>query len=284
MSAEAGSFMAAPKVIQQGTNFIGDLTGANRQIDAMQGAANANLAQQKEDRSLALKYASASPEELAQLQESITMNSQDLERRKKILASADPALIEAGNQALALLQGKESSAVAPFRNERNQQREQLKQTLAQQLGPDYATSTAGIQALNNFDQQTASLGSQVQQQSLAQLLGVTNNAEQFGNIQGNIANSSALAGQYGNIGTRQANAITGNRIDPGQAFIGDLSRAQYQGQIFNAGTQTLASLMGAPPGSAPNLSMGGSAGNGSAMGAPKGNPFNGSGPQTRYGN
>ena len=223
--------------VSQVGNAWNDVTGANRSADAAQSAANAQLGQQRADREAALKFAAPSPEELAQLQQAISLNSQDIARKQKILDSSDPALIESGKQALALLQGKEASTMAPLRNQRAQQRAALEQQLQQRLGPDYASSTAGIQALNSFDQQSANLMANQQQQTLAQFMGYVGMGQQAGSQQANIANSQSFADYYGKIGTRQANVITGTQIDPGLAYTGDMARAsaaqRFQSQQFN---------------------------------------------------
>ncbi len=215
-------------------NLQGAITGANATADAYQNAANAQLAQQRADREQALKFAAPSAAELAQLQQSITLNNQDISRKQKLLASADPAMIEAGKQALKLMQGKNASAIAPYQNQRAQQRAQLEQGLSQRLGGDYATSSAGIQALNNFDQQTANGLQAVQQQTLGQFMGYVGGSEQFGNTQANIGNKENIAAAYGNIGSRQANAISGNRIDAQLGYMGDLMRTTSQQQFLSS--------------------------------------------------
>ena len=127
---------------QQIGNVIGDITGTNRLADAIGSAANAQLEQQRADRQLALQLAEPSAMEIQQLEQAIATNTADIARKQKLLASSDPALIAAGEQALALLQGQEAAALDPLRRQRAEQRAQLEQTLAQRLGPDYATSSA----------------------------------------------------------------------------------------------------------------------------------------------
>lgn len=183
--------------------------------------------------------------EMNQLQESIRLNSQDVARKQKLIDSADPALIEAGTQALQIMRGQEASTLAPIRNQRAQDRKNLEASLAQSLGPDYATSSAGIQALNQFDQQTSNLLTNANQQTLGQFLGVAQNTANMGSVQNNINNGLSIAGARGNINARQANAITGNKIDPSLAFAGDMTRAKNQQQLFNTalnlGTQVATS-------------------------------------------
>jgi hypothetical protein len=174
---------------------------------------------------------------MQQLQQAVTLNTQDVARKQKILDSADPALIEAGKQALDMLQGKQAASLAPLQNQRAQQRAALEQNLQKQLGSDYATSTAGIQALNNFDQQTSNLSTQLQQSTLSQFMGYVGMGEQAGNMQNNIGNAAGLSAQRGAINQRQVNALLGTNVDPGLQFTGSMARANasqaFQQQQFN---------------------------------------------------
>lgn len=203
---------------------VSGLTGADAAADAYGNAANAQLSQQQQDRASAVKYA-VSDEELQQLQQSISLNNQDIARKQKLLASADPALIEAGNQALQLMQGKSAASLKPLQDQRAQQRQQLQQTLASQLGPDYASSSQGRAALNQFDQQTSAVLTGAQQQAIGQYMGYANNAEQFGNLSQNMQQQNNIAGMYGNQSARRMSAITGTTVNPG---------LQYAGQQFLA--------------------------------------------------
>lgn len=237
MSSGGGGFNPIKAVTGTLGNFVGDITGANASADAAQGAANAQLAQQRGDRGAAMQLAAPSDMEMAQLEQAVTMNSQDVARKQKILDSADPALIEAGHQALALMQGQSASTLKPLQNQRDRQRAQLEQTLAQRLGPEYATSTAGIQALNNFDMQTSDLMATQQQQTLSNFMGYTGMAVQAGSMQPNIQNSQSIAAQRGSINARQVNALNGSAVDPGLGFVGDIGKAQasqgFLSQQFN---------------------------------------------------
>lgn len=234
MSTKGGQFNPVRAVSPVGlfTDVIPEISGANAAARAADAAGQAQYDQQQSDRAQAMQYAAPSEMEMQQLQQAISMNTQDIARKQKILDSSDPALIEAGHQALDLMQGKSAAALGPIQNQRNEQRKQLEASLAQRLGGDYATSSAGIQALNNFDQQTSNLMTTAQQQTLGQFLGVAQNSQQFGSMQPNIANSASLSAQRGNINARQLNAFSGNRVDPTLQFAGDLSSARSQQQFF----------------------------------------------------
>lgn len=213
---------------------LADLTGASKTADAYGRSANAQLAQQREDRDLALKYA-VSDDELQQLQQSIALNNQDIARKQKLLASADPALIEAGTQALQLMQGKSAATLKPLQDQRNRQRQQLEQSLRQKLGPDYATSSQGQAALNQFDQQSSDLSTNAQQNAIGQYMGYVGNTEQFGNLGQNMSQQNNFAQSYANQAVRKVNAVTGNQINPGLQYAGDIYRDKAGEALINKG-------------------------------------------------
>lgn len=227
--------------------------------------AQAQLDEQRTTRAAATAAATPSLQELQQLQQGITLNQTDIDRKQKLLASADPALIEAGNQALALLQGKEAANLDPLKNQRAEGRTALQAQLRQQLGSGYATSSAGIEALRKYDESTSNALQTAQQQSLNSLLGITQGTESQGSLQSNISNSAALSQARGAINTRQVAAINGTPITmAGAQFAGDLLSAQNNAAnmntLLNLGTSLGTSAI------AGGLSGGGSSGGTSALG------------------
>lgn len=265
MGGDIGSGIASAS--KQIGNLAGDVTGSNRLADVYGQMGQASLNQQTADRQQALGYAK-SDQELQQLQQSITLNNQDISRKQALLASADPALIESGKQALSLLQGKSAASLKPLQDQRAQQRQQLQSSLAQQLGPDYATSSAGSAALNQFDQQTANTLTQAQQSAIGQYMGYATNAEQLGSVQSNIQNTNQTANQYGNIASRQIGAIEGNPINAEQQFQGQYQRYNAQNQtlqqLFQGGGSYAMSKFGGAGGGA--AGAGGSSGSGMMAG------------------
>lgn len=212
-----------------GGGFGAGLDGA----EAQENIAKAQLAQQQADRQLALQYATPSPEELAQLNKAIALNEADISRKEKLIASSDPALIEAGKQALQLLQGAEAKTLAPLRSSIAKQEQTLRQKLQAQLGTGYENTTAGIQALNAFKEQANNSMSTAQNQSLAQLLGVAQDTSSRYGAQSNIANAGTIGSLFGNIKNRQIGAITGTQItNAGANFVGDLQSARSTQQLF----------------------------------------------------
>lgn len=218
-----GGLTMAPEV-------LGTLTGADA-AKAKERMAQAELEQQRADRQAALAAAD-NPHEIAQLEQMIRMNERDLARREQLIASADPALIEAGKQALQLLQGKEAATLGVVRKQRDSQRKQLENTLRARLGTGFETSTAGIQALAAFDQQTDSLIAQEQDRTLGRLLGVTQDTAGRYGTQENVRSAAGAAGLYGNISNRRISAITGQPINAGLQYAGDLYSAQANQQLF----------------------------------------------------
>lgn len=98
-----------------GTGIVGQAIVGERQAQVQGRAAEARLAQQREDRRLSLEAVEPSPEEIAQIERSIELNEQDISRKQRLIDAADPALIEAGQQALRLLQGQEARTLDPIR-------------------------------------------------------------------------------------------------------------------------------------------------------------------------
>jgi hypothetical protein len=206
---------------------------AGRDAAKAQGdIAGAQLSQQQSDRSQAVKLAEATPQELQQLQQGIDLNKQDIQRKQKLLDSSDPALIEAGQQALKLLRGEDAKTLGPVKAQIAQQ-EQQRAKLQAQLGSGYENTTAGIQALQAFNQQSTNALASAQQGSLGQLLGVAQDSSARYGTQQNIQNSGTLASLFGNIQNRGISAINGTQItNAGAGFVGDLQNARNNNQLY----------------------------------------------------
>lgn len=258
---------------------ISGITGQSGVANAQGAAANAQLGQQQQNYSNALP----TDAEMQQLQQAMSVNQQGINQSQQLLQSANPALLAAGQQALQLMQGKSAAALAPIQNQRSQGRAQLEQQLQQQLGPGYKTSSAGIQALNNYDQATTNAMTNAQQSTLGQFLGVSQNAEQlgmYGQNQG-INNMSNLTGQQQNMNLKALQYAP----NPALAYQGQIANAQANaggmslllgGGMMAASSQLNQSLgggssSGTAPMSASNgytSSLGGQYDLGSAVGTP----------------
>ena len=221
--------------------FVGDITGTSEGIEQVaQASQGAALARQRSidatgrlvraESQEAIREAAPSVSELRALEGSIAGQERNIARQERLLQSIDPAILEASQQALALLRGEESKTLKPLREERQRQRAQLVNQLRAQLGPGAETSTAGIQALNQFDQQS-SLGLAQAQQAGLQAVGQT--AATFSGLSPQLGQSFAtLAGlgqARGGVNQRLANTRL-NALQP-QLQVG-LARADAAGARF----------------------------------------------------
>ena len=251
LGGAAGFALGGPMGAAVGAGIGGAVEGSANAANAAEAQGNiakAQLAEQRATRALAMQAAEPSPEEINQLNQAIRLNTQDIARKEKLLASSDPALIEAGTQALKLLRGEEAATLSPLRNQIARQEKQLREKLRAQLGPGYENSTAGIQALSEFRRAADDSMATAQNQSLGQLLGIAQNTSATtGNIQSNISNAGTFSNIFGNQSARRVGAINATPITAaGSQFVGQLEQArgnqQTIGNIMQVGT--LATMLG----------------------------------------
>ena len=168
-----------------------------------------------------------------------------LDRQEEILAAVDPAIREAGTQALELLQGKQAAILTPLRRDREQRRRDLENQLAGDIGSGFRNSSAGIEALGRFDDETDTLLVNSQQQALTTLLGISVAARP--NLAGDISSlfgtqigldQSVLAAEQ-NIENRKLAAITGTNVSSqsllsasANSQAGEVARQQTLQQLF----------------------------------------------------
>ncbi len=232
MGSDAGKFVK--RAAQVSFPVIGSAWAAQDAADAQGQIAEAQLEQQRADRAAAQAAAEPTPQELAQLNRAISLNEADITRKERLIASSDPALIEAGKQALELLKGTEAKTLGPLKSKIAKEEQTLRQKLAAQLGPGYENTTAGIQALAAFQESSSNALTSAQNQTLSQLLGVAQDtSSRYGN-QTNIANAGTIAGLFGNQSNRRVAAITGAPITAsGAQFVNDLQSARGVQQTVN---------------------------------------------------
>lgn len=220
-------------------------SGSEMSAEAQARAAEAQLAEQRAQREAALGRAQPTTQELSALGSQLDYQTRAIDRQEQLLQSIDPALMEAGKQALALLRGQESSTLGPIRDERARQRQSLANSLIAQQGAGALTSSAGIEALNRFDQQTAqTLGAQ-QQSTLGGLL-QTAASTRPNPYEATQANSNYL-GLLGNLQNRQVSAINATSITPyaGAPFVQQALQGQNIsgiGQSFNQNAAQIAGI------------------------------------------
>lgn len=260
----------------------GNVAGGAIQAGAASGAAASAAAAQEKTRAEATAAAQPSAQELSLLDKQLQTTEAGLKRQQQLLSAVDPALMAAGKQALDLLGGKEAGILAPMKAEQDRQRQRLEARLRDQLGPGYATSSAGIEALSRFDAQSQAQLTQAQQSAIGQLLGTSQQtvAGSGAGFQGTQALGIPLAG-YQNIAGRKVNAITGTPvqgINPGAVGAGVMGQtlsgvgsgiAGLGGQLM--GFDMLKSLL-------PGGGGGGGGGAGGDTGLPMGHAINWGGP------
>jgi len=283
LGGAAGFAVGGPAGAAVGASIGGQLGAAGEAGDAAEKAGQAQLqaaregiAFQKETREKALAFAEPSVQELKSIQQLsetrlLFLNEQlgNINKQQELLNAVDPALKEAGNQALQLLQGKEAASLSPIKNERQRKRQALENQLAQRLGPGFRSSSAGIEALNRFDDSTDTLLTQAQQSTLNTLLQTSLAARpdvglefsRLGQLQSAFLGQEISARQ--NIPARQVSAISGTPVNFGQVvqtagapFQGDISKAQTKQQAFGAlgqvGGIALGQQFGGTPTTAPS--------------------------------
>lgn len=248
---------AVPLIMGVGSAVANKQAG-DATADSMSRMASGMTRQQEADR----RYLMPTQAEQDQLKQALDVNNQSIQQSQRLLASADPALIAAGQQALQLMQGKSAAALAPIQNQRAQQRNQLMQQLTQRLGPGAATSSAGIQALNNFDQETSNMMAGAQQNTLNSFLGYATGARQLGQgqQQQGIQNLSSITEQGQRM---RINAVRGATVNGGLASVGDLAHAQNNQAFVGALGSGLTAAAGGMSGGGGIGSLGGLFGGGS---------------------
>lgn len=224
------------------------MAGGKETADAQQSIAQAQQAQQNAERGYNLKIAAPTQQEIEMLQNQLTGYQQTLGLQHAQL-QRDTSLYQAINpQLMNLLNGGEAPTLTPYMNIVGQQKQQLMSDLARQLGPGWETTTAGQQALENFNLQSANQGANIQQQYMGTLManqlalgssiaGQTN--------QGAVTLADLAKGVMGGSNALQSRMLTasmGTSMTPfsGAQYAGDL----MQGQMFSQMGGTLMGLGG----------------------------------------
>lgn len=201
--------------------------GAQKSAGAAQASAEAQAAQAAANRSQTMKLlgtssqsatdlAEASPQELAMLGEQYGVASKNLQRQQELMDSINPALMEASKQALSILRGGPASSTDGIMGVRNQQRQQLINSLKSQYGPGAESSSIGMQALMQFDQQSESM----KQGAMSNLFNLAESGAPQANLMNGLNGLQSVASGYSAIQNRQLNTqLTG---------IGDIAGVQNQ--------------------------------------------------------
>lgn len=155
-----------------GTAVVGGIMGSNaakKAANAQQEAADQwrTFVANQEKEAVGLM---GSPEQMAAYDQALKAQQQVVRQQQTLAQSINPNLVEVGKQLSGLLQGKSAPVLNNIQNQRNLQRQQLIDQINTQMGPGGQSSSAGTQALNQFDQQTANMMSQAQNQYVGEFL------------------------------------------------------------------------------------------------------------------
>lgn len=251
----------------------GSIYAGNKASKAAGKAADSQLQYAKEaearataNRERAFQYASqaarANPAELLAMKRMIDRSESSLSKQIEILDQADnvlrtaePVYYEAASETLKLLKGEEAKVLGPLRAQREKARLTLENRLAERLGPGFRTSSAGILALNQFDEATSNAFTNAQLAAVNQVGGLTGTLGNFLS-QGRGAVASQLRGAYegaqqtdrdiinatGNIAQRGVQAAGILSGTPVQSQLADIAGNKFAGEIAQA--NTLGNLFG----------------------------------------
>lgn len=171
-----------------------------------------------------------------QRESAVTQALSETQRFEETVATLDPVIREASEQQLSILRGKAADILKPIQRRRERQKAELEQQLASSIGPGFRTSTAGVQALINFDTATDELMSQTQFNALNQL-GQTaaQTAATRGSLTQQLATITSIGTSLtfnelsarGNIRNRELQAILQAPV-PDVAAIGRARAAEQQ--------------------------------------------------------
>lgn len=222
---------AAAGTVAGGTMSV---IGGKQQADAQQGIANAQQYQANLERQYNMNVAAPTAGEIEMLQNQLQNYNQTLGLQQAQL-QRDTSLYNTLNpQLMSLLNGGSAPTLSPYMNIVGQQRNQLSTDLARQLGPGWEQTTAGQQALQNFNLQSSNQGAQIQQSYMGTLMA---NQLALGSSIAGQANQGAqtlgalgkdyMSGAMGLQG-QQLQASMGSSMTPyaGAQYAGDLMRGQ----------------------------------------------------------
>lgn len=255
---------------------IGGITGSTRAAEAAGAAASAQerMARQQQELILergqaeqdaAMELAAASPQELIAYEKQLDTALSQIARRQRMIDAIDPALMEASEQVLALLQGEEAGLTKASNQQRQMQRQELINTLRAQYGPGAETSSIGQQALQRFDSETNMLTQNTQQSALATAFGIASSAPGLTDINSAMSGLQSAGSNFSNLQQRQLDARmqTGSNIlsgiagtaqsrisSAGSQYVSPMLQAQQQAGLFNdiikSGAQAGFAAMGKP--------------------------------------
>jgi hypothetical protein len=160
----AGASIVGSKIAADAAGEAGKAQAqeAQKALDWQKEVYAKNQAQMQKFMADAAKYSQPTISDINALQKMVQISDaqnasaiKSIESGQKILDSVNPALQAAGDETLKLIKGQADSILNPVRDQRNRQKTELENQLAQRFGASFRFSAAGIKALNDFDNQTA---------------------------------------------------------------------------------------------------------------------------------
>lgn len=207
-------------------SFMGAQSAQNAAKAQEEAANNYNkFLQGQQQKALALVN---NPADMAAYDQALHAQEQVVQKQQALAESLSPNLIDIGKQLHGLLNGQSAPVLDNLKNQRALQRQQLVERMNQQMGPGGQTSSAGIQALNQFDTETSNVLSQAQNDYTKQFMSASLDSPQVMNALGG-ANKDLVSMTANSPGQRQANILMG--------FTGAQSQAaEMQQQAAGAGS------------------------------------------------
>jgi len=211
------------------------LTAAQQQVQLAQTALQQQIQARTQGIAEAQRVSAISPGEIQSInkifstqEQALTANLSSIQKAQDSLNALDPQVKAAGKNLYDLLIGQSAAILKPLQTQLNYQRQEMVSNLASQMGPGWMTSSAGIEAMTKFDNNSA----------------LTLNSAQMNAIQ---TVGQQYAGLAGLEQTGQAN-ITGQTIQAfGQNLLASNEALSGFQQAANRETQATIGAMSANP-------------------------------------
>lgn len=244
--------------IGQGQAGAAQAGAARDQVQLAREALQQQIQARNQGISQAQAAAAMSPAEINSISQLLSTREQALSaslssinKQQTQLDQLDPNVKASGQNLYNLLTGQSAAILAPLQTSLNNQRQSMMDRLSSQMGPGFMTSSAGMMAMTQFDQQASlTLNS-------AQLNAIQTVGQQYGSLSGlqqqgqgaitsqtgsafnsaNAATSGALqAEQFGQnrmvtatLGAQSANQINPFGVPGAQQNVVDTAGAPYAG-------------------------------------------------------
>lgn len=214
------------------------LYGASQSADAARraGQATDRASQEWQKQTEAMRkealasYDQYVPGQQAAVDKAMQAQSVNLSRTQKLVDNIDPALIEAGKQTKQLLEGQSAPVLSNLQQQRQVQRQQMLDSLRQQIGPGAETSSMGQNMLMKFDSETSNIMSSAQQSYLSQVSGLALDGGRVtsGTLSAMSESLAKLGQQWGDIGATRAKILEGTMASSDRAYQSNVETAAGQ--------------------------------------------------------